>query len=124
MTPALIDATWQNRPRKLLVQANRNGYFYVLDRTDGRFLLGKQYAKNVTWASSVCVVPWIRKIWCSSIRMLSRPADQERLIVVSVTAVAIGALGVLGGVESPGGKVTRSETELETFPAASTAWTL
>ena len=52
-TPALIDATWQNRPRKLLVQANRNGYFYVLDRTDGRFLLGKQYAKNVTWASGL-----------------------------------------------------------------------
>jgi alcohol dehydrogenase (cytochrome c) len=46
----LIDATWQNRPRQLLVQANRNGFFYVLDRTDGRFLFGKQYAKNVTWA--------------------------------------------------------------------------
>ena len=52
-TPALIDVTWQNRPRKLLVQANRNGFFYVLDRTDGKFLLGKQYAKNVTWASGL-----------------------------------------------------------------------
>ena len=52
-TPALVDATWQGRPRKLLVQANRNGLFYVLDRTDGRFLLGKQYAKNVTWASGL-----------------------------------------------------------------------
>jgi alcohol dehydrogenase (cytochrome c) len=52
-TPALIDATWQNRPRKLLVQANRNGFFYVLDRTDGKFLLGKQYARNVTWASGL-----------------------------------------------------------------------
>ena len=52
-TPALVDVTWQNRPRKLLVQANRNGFFYVLDRTDGRFLLGKQYAKNVTWASGL-----------------------------------------------------------------------
>ena len=52
-TPALIDATWQGRPRKLLVQANRNGFFYVLDRTDGTFLLGKQYAKTVTWASGL-----------------------------------------------------------------------
>jgi alcohol dehydrogenase (cytochrome c) len=52
-TPALIDVTWQNRPRKLLVQANRNGFFYVLDRTDGKFLLGKQYAKNLTWASGL-----------------------------------------------------------------------
>ncbi|HKB11218.1 MAG TPA: PQQ-binding-like beta-propeller repeat protein [Vicinamibacterales bacterium] len=52
-TPALIDAVWQNRPRKLLVQANRNGFFYVLDRTDGTFLLGTQYAKNVTWANGL-----------------------------------------------------------------------
>src|SRR5262245_10389494 len=52
-TPALVDATWQGRPRKLLVQANRNGFFYVLDRTDGTFLLGKQYAKTVTWASGL-----------------------------------------------------------------------
>jgi len=66
-TPALIDAMWQNRPRpstssgrpepverrKLLVQANRNGFFYVLDRTDGTFLLGTQYAKNVTWATGL-----------------------------------------------------------------------
>jgi alcohol dehydrogenase (cytochrome c) len=52
-TPALIDATWQGRPRKLLVQANRNGFLYVLDRTDGTFLMGKQYAKMVTWASGL-----------------------------------------------------------------------
>jgi len=52
-TPALVDATWQGRPRKLLVQVNRNGFFYVLDRTDGSFLSGTQYAKNVTWASGL-----------------------------------------------------------------------
>ena len=37
----LIDATWEGRPRKLMVQASRNGFFYVLDRTDGTFLLGE-----------------------------------------------------------------------------------
>ena len=37
----LIDAAWEGRPRKLLVQASRNGFFYVLDRTDGKFLLGE-----------------------------------------------------------------------------------
>jgi alcohol dehydrogenase (cytochrome c) len=52
-TPALIDAVWQGKPRKLLVQANRNGFFYVLDRVDGKFLLGTKYAKNVTWASGL-----------------------------------------------------------------------
>ena len=48
--PALIDATWQGQPRKLLLQANRNGFFYVLDRTNGKLLLGKPFVKNVTWA--------------------------------------------------------------------------
>lgn len=50
---ALIDAEWEGKPRKLLVQANRNGFFYVLDRTDGKFLFGKQYTKKVTWASGL-----------------------------------------------------------------------
>ena len=52
-TPALLDTIWQGRPRKLLVQANRNGFFYILDRTDGKFLLGTKYIKNVTWASGL-----------------------------------------------------------------------
>ena len=32
----LVDTNWQGKPRKLLLQANRNGFFYVLDRTDGQ----------------------------------------------------------------------------------------
>jgi alcohol dehydrogenase (cytochrome c) len=49
----LVDAAWKGRPRKLLMQANRNGYFYVLDRTTGEYLLGTQYVKNITWASGL-----------------------------------------------------------------------
>lgn len=52
-TPALVDASWEGQPRKLLVQANRNGFFYVLDRTNGKFLFGTQYVKNVTWATGL-----------------------------------------------------------------------
>jgi alcohol dehydrogenase (cytochrome c) len=52
-TPALIDTNWQGKPRKLLVQANRNGFLYLLDRTDGTFLFGTKYAKNVTWATGL-----------------------------------------------------------------------
>ena len=52
-TPALVDANWQGQPRKLVVQANRNGFFYVLDRTNGKFLFGTQYVKNVTWATGL-----------------------------------------------------------------------
>jgi alcohol dehydrogenase (cytochrome c) len=50
---ALVDTTWNGSPRKLLVQANRNGFFYVLDRTDGRFLFGTPYVRQVTWATGI-----------------------------------------------------------------------
>ena len=50
---ALVDATWQGKPRKLLVQANRNGFLYVLDRTTGEFLSGAGFIKNITWASGL-----------------------------------------------------------------------
>ena len=49
----LVDSVWQGRPRKLLLQANRNGFFYVLDRTDGKFLLGKPFVKKLTWAKEI-----------------------------------------------------------------------
>jgi alcohol dehydrogenase (cytochrome c) len=49
----LVDTNWQGRARKLLVQANRNGFFYVIDRTSGEFLLGKQFLKNLNWAKGL-----------------------------------------------------------------------
>ena len=45
-TPMLIDAEFRGRPRKLLVQANRNGFFYVLDRVTGEFLLANLSSRN------------------------------------------------------------------------------
>ncbi len=48
--PVLVDTNWQGQPRKLLLQANRNGFFYVLDRTNGQLLLGKQYLRKLNWA--------------------------------------------------------------------------
>ncbi len=51
--PVLIDAKFQGRDRKLLLHANRNGYFYVLDRTDGKFLFGKPFVRKLTWSSGL-----------------------------------------------------------------------
>jgi alcohol dehydrogenase (cytochrome c) len=48
-----VDASWRGTPRKLLLQANRNGYFYVLDRVTGEYLSGTQYVKTITWASGL-----------------------------------------------------------------------
>jgi alcohol dehydrogenase (cytochrome c) len=48
----LADLTINGRPRKALVTANRNGFFYVLDRTTGKFLHGSPFVK-VNWASGL-----------------------------------------------------------------------
>jgi alcohol dehydrogenase (cytochrome c) len=48
--PVLADLTWQGKPRKVMLWANRNGMFYVLDRLTGQFLKGQPFVK-VNWAS-------------------------------------------------------------------------
>ncbi len=52
-TPVVLDAPWQGQPRRLLIQANRNGFFYVLDRTNGELLLARQFLKNLNWAKGI-----------------------------------------------------------------------
>jgi alcohol dehydrogenase (cytochrome c) len=49
----VVNAEFRGRPRKLLLQANRNGFFYVLDRVTGEFLLGEPFVKKMTWASGI-----------------------------------------------------------------------
>ena len=48
-----VNANFRGKPRKLLLQANRNGFFYVLDRVNGEFLLGEPFVKKMTWASGI-----------------------------------------------------------------------
>jgi len=50
--PVLLDSEMNGRPRKLLVQANRNGFYYVLDRRTGEYLLSKPISKQ-TWAKEI-----------------------------------------------------------------------
>lgn len=52
-TAVLVDANFQGRPRKLLLEANRNGFFYVLDRTNGTFLDAKPFVKKLNWATGI-----------------------------------------------------------------------
>jgi len=46
--PVLADLQWQGKPRKVMLWAFRGGLFYVLDRTNGQFLLGKPFVE-VNW---------------------------------------------------------------------------
>jgi alcohol dehydrogenase (cytochrome c) len=52
-TPVLLDAEENGAVRHLLVQANRNGFFYVLDRTNGKFLRATQFVTKMNWAKGI-----------------------------------------------------------------------
>ena len=52
-TPMLVDAVFQGQQRKLMLQGNRNGFFYVLDRLTGKVLLAQPFVKKLTWASGI-----------------------------------------------------------------------
>jgi acido-empty-quinoprotein group A len=51
-TPVLFDAEFKGKQRKLLAQASRNGFFFVLDRTDGEHLVTSQFIDQ-TWANGI-----------------------------------------------------------------------
>jgi alcohol dehydrogenase (cytochrome c) len=50
--PVLIDGEFEGQPRKLLALANRNAFYYLLDRETGEFLLGEEYSYQ-TWAEGI-----------------------------------------------------------------------
>jgi alcohol dehydrogenase (cytochrome c) len=52
-TPLLVDAMFHGRKRHLLLQANRNGFFYVLDRITGQFLMATPFVDKLTWARGI-----------------------------------------------------------------------
>ncbi len=52
-TAMVVDADFEGKPRKLLLHANRNGYFYVLDRTNGEFLRATPFVQKLTWAKGI-----------------------------------------------------------------------
>ncbi len=52
-TPVLFDATIDGKPRKLLAQGARCGWFFVLDRTDGKNLVSKPFSGTGNWAKGV-----------------------------------------------------------------------
>ncbi len=52
-TPMLINDVYKGEARKLVIEANRNGYLYVLDRTNGKFLSATPFAERLNWARGI-----------------------------------------------------------------------
>jgi len=52
-TPILFDADFNGKPRKMVAHADRNGYFYTLDRVTGEHLVTSKFAESVNWAKEI-----------------------------------------------------------------------
>ena len=52
-TTIVANMDWQGSPRKLLLQANRNGFFYVWDRVNGKMLLAQPFVRSLNWATQI-----------------------------------------------------------------------
>jgi alcohol dehydrogenase (cytochrome c) len=51
--PVLVDGIWEGKPRKLMAHADRNGFYYVLDRETGEFLHGTPFIDQLNWATGL-----------------------------------------------------------------------
>jgi PQQ-dependent dehydrogenase (methanol/ethanol family) len=49
----LVDTIYKGKPRKIILHADRNGFFYVLDRSNGEALSAKPFLHRIDWASSI-----------------------------------------------------------------------
>ena len=52
-TPLLVNRRYKGEDRKLLIQANRNGFLYVFDRVNGKLLLAEKFVDRLTWATGI-----------------------------------------------------------------------
>jgi alcohol dehydrogenase (cytochrome c) len=52
-TPVIVNARFKGKLRKLIVTANRNGFLYILDRTNGKFLFAKTFMNTQNWAKGI-----------------------------------------------------------------------
>jgi acido-empty-quinoprotein group A len=52
-TPILIDGEIDGQPRKLIAQASRNGYYFLLDRTNGKHLVTTKFIETMNWSKGI-----------------------------------------------------------------------
>lgn len=52
-TPILIDGEFNGKPRKMVLHASRNGYYFTLDRVTGEHLVTSKFADSVNWAKEI-----------------------------------------------------------------------
>lgn len=89
--PMLVDAPFQGKMRKLMAHVDRNGFYYLLDRTNGKFLHGSPFVHQLNWASGL--TPEGRPILV--------PGVEPSLKGTKVCPAAIGATNWMSPAYSP-----------------------
>ena len=51
--PVLIDIPWNGAQRKVVLHANRDGFFYMLDRVTGEYLRATPFVDKLDWAKGI-----------------------------------------------------------------------
>jgi len=90
--PVLVDAPVDGRTRKLLLQANRNGFYYVLDRVTGQFLNGTPFVDLLNWATGLTPDGRPKKI----------PGVEPSLVGTKVCPATAGATNWMSPAYNPG----------------------
>jgi len=52
-TPVLVNGEFDGRPRKMVLTASRNGYYFTLDRLTGEHLVTSKYSDSANWAKGL-----------------------------------------------------------------------
>ena len=89
--PVLVDAMYEGKPRKLMAHADRNGFYYLLDRVTGKFLHGTPFVKQLNWASGLTAAG----------RPILVPGVEPSLLGTKVCPAAIGAANWMSPAYSP-----------------------
>ena len=89
--PVLVDAAVGGRTRKLLLQANRNGFYYVLDRVTGEFLHGTPFVDLLNWATGLTPDGRPKKV----------PGVEPSLVGTKVCPATAGATNWMSPAYSP-----------------------
>ncbi len=89
--PILVDAVYHGKMRKLMAHADRNGFYYLLDRTNGEFLEGAPFVHQLNWASGLTPKG----------RPIRIPGIEPSLKGTKVCPAAIGATNWMSPAYSP-----------------------
>jgi Glucose dehydrogenase len=89
--PILVDAPYQGKMRKLMAHADRNGFYYLLDRVTGKFLTGTPFVHQLNWATGLTAEG----------RPIRVPGIEPSLKGTKVCPAAIGAANWMSPAYNP-----------------------